>query len=48
MGALIKFYQELSKRSPYIALEQFSLTVDRATPGQLSASFRAVSVELAR
>lgn len=48
MGALIKFYQEVSQRSPYIALEQFSLTVDRATPGQLSASFRAVSVELAR
>lgn len=25
--------------------EQFSLTVDRASPGQLSASFRAVSAE---
>lgn len=48
LAALLNFYQEISKRAPYIALEQFSLTTDRATPGQLNASFRAVSVELYR
>ena len=48
LAALLNFYAEISKRAPYIALEQFSLTIDRATPGQLNASFRAVSVELYR
>ncbi len=48
LGALLRFYEELSKRSPYIALEQFSLTTDRAAPGLLNASFRAVAVELNR
>ena len=46
LGALLKFYGELSQRSPYIGLEQFSLTVDRANPSQLNVSFRAVSAEL--
>lgn len=46
LAALLKFYGELAQRSPYIGLEQFSLTVDRASPGQLNASFRAVSAEL--
>ena len=48
LGALLRFYEELAKRSPYIALEQFSLTTDRAAPGLLNASFRAVAVELSR
>ena len=46
LSALLKFYGELAQRSPYIGLEQFSLTIDRASPGQLNASFRAVSAEL--
>lgn len=46
LSALLKFYGDLSQRSPYIGLEQFSLSVDRASPGQLNASFRAVSAEL--
>ena len=46
LGALLKFYGELSQRSPYIGIEQFSLTVDRANPSQLNVSFRAVSAEL--
>jgi hypothetical protein len=48
LPALLRFYQGLAKRSPYIALEQVSLTVDRGAPGQLNATFRAVSVEQAR
>ena len=48
LPALLRFYQALANRSPYIALEQVSLTVDRGAPGQLNASFRAVSVEQAR
>jgi hypothetical protein len=48
MAALLRFYQTLAKHSPYVALEQFSLTVDRSAPGQLNGTFRAVSVEQAR
>ena len=48
LPALVRFYQALAKRSPYIALEQVSLTIDRGAPGQLNATFRAVSVEQAR
>jgi hypothetical protein len=48
LPALLRFYQALAKRSPYIALDQVSVTVDRGAPGQLNATFRAVSVEQAR
>lgn len=48
LPALLKFYRELSKRSPYIGLEQFSLGADRANAGQLNASFRIGSPELTR
>ncbi len=47
LGALLRFYSALSARSPYIALEQFSLAADRANPGTLNVSLRVVSVELA-
>jgi len=44
---LIAFYKELSKRSPYIAMEQFTLlNNDRANPGKLTVSIRIVSAEL--
>lgn len=46
LASLVKFYTDLSARTPYIGLEQFTLAVDRANPGQLNASFRVVSVEL--
>jgi len=48
LPALLKFYRELSKRAPYIGLEQFSLTTDRTNAGQLNSSFGVVSVELQR
>ena len=46
VAARLKFSGELAQRSLCIGLEQFSLTVARASPGQLNASFRAVSAEL--
>lgn len=46
LGALVKFYEALSARSPYIGLEQLSLTTDRGAPGMLNASFRVVAAEL--
>ena len=44
--ALKRFYLELTKRSPYIGIEQFSLQADRANPLQLNASLRVSSVEI--
>jgi len=46
LGDLVRFYEALAARSPYLGLEQMSLTVDRGAPGQLNASFRVVAAEL--
>lgn len=46
LPALVRFYEALSARSPYIGLEQLSLTTDRGAPGMLNASFRVVAAEL--
>ena len=46
--ALKRFYLELTKRSPYVGIEQFTLQADRANPAQLNASLRVSSVELVR
>ncbi len=48
IGALIKFYQALGQRAPYLGLEQFALASNRANPAQLTASWRVTSVEIAR
>ena len=44
--ALKRFYLELTKRSPYIGIEQFVLQTDRASPVLLNASLRVSSVEI--
>ncbi|MSU65464.1 MAG: hypothetical protein EXS38_05025 [Opitutus sp.] len=46
--ALLKFYVALRDRSPYIGIDQFSLTANPANPAQLSLSLRVSSVEIAR
>lgn len=48
MAALVRFYEEVAKRSPYIGLEQVSLAIDRGSPGAVNASFRVVATELKR
>lgn len=45
--SLKAFYRELSKRSPYIGIEEFSVN-GRATTDQVTASLRVSSVEIAR
>lgn len=47
LGALVRFYTELVQRSPYLGIEQFSLQVDRGTPGQLNVTVRVVAADLA-
>jgi hypothetical protein len=46
LPALLRFYAALNRRAPYLALEQCSVAVDRAHPGQLNVSLQVVSVEL--
>ncbi len=47
-NTLKQFYLALSKRSPYIGIEQCTLQVDRANQALLSANFQISSVEIAR
>ncbi|MBA3848732.1 MAG: general secretion pathway protein GspM [Opitutus sp.] len=48
LASLVRFYEEISKRSPYIGLEQVSLAIDRGAPGTVNATFRVVAAELQR
>jgi hypothetical protein len=47
-GTLKDFYLALSKRSPYIGIEEYTMQVDRANPTLLSANFQISSVEISR
>ena len=46
LGALLRFNDELAKRSPYIGLEACALQADAANPGLLNATLRVFSVEI--
>ncbi len=48
IGSLVAFYKELSKRAPYVGIEQFSLASNRANPAQLNVSWKVTSVEIAQ
>jgi hypothetical protein len=48
MSALLRFYQELASRAPYLSLEELSLQGDRSAPGLLNVNLRIASVELIR
>ncbi|OAM90808.1 hypothetical protein OH491_03190 [Termitidicoccus mucosus] len=47
-ASLVKFYEELKTRSPYISIEQFNISANTANPAQLLVSIRVSSVEIAR
>lgn len=44
-ASLVRFYQELMKRSPYIGLDSFRVTANQSNPAQLSALFSVSSVD---
>lgn len=46
--SLVKFYEALQKRAPYIAVDQFSLSATPNNSAQLTLALRAESVEIAR
>jgi hypothetical protein len=47
LPAVLSFCDELDKRSPYIGLEQFSVSVNPANPAFLNVMLRVSSVEMA-
>lgn len=48
IAALLRFYGEVSKRSPYLNIEQLALNVDRTNPSLLNASMKISSIEFTR
>jgi hypothetical protein len=48
MVSLLRFYQELASKAPYLGIEQISLQGDRANPGMVNVTLQVVSVELVR
>lgn len=45
MASLIRFYEGLVARAPYLGIEQCTISAERASPGQINAVFRIYSVE---
>lgn len=46
LAAILKFYEQLSARAPYLGIDQCTLATDRTNPGLLNASFRIYSIEV--
>jgi hypothetical protein len=46
MASVLRFYQELASRAPYLGLKKVSIQGDRATPGMIRITFEIDSVEL--
>lgn len=46
LAAVIRFYQELASKAPYLGLEQISIQGDRGAPGMLNVTLQIASVEL--
>ena len=47
-SSLVKFYEELKKRSPYINLDNITILPNVANANQLTVTIKASSVEIAR
>lgn len=45
MAGLLRFYEGVMSRAPYVGIDQCSLSADRASPGMLNAVFRVYAVE---
>lgn len=45
IGALLRFYEGIASRAPYLGIDQCTISTDRATPGMLNAVIRIYSVE---
>lgn len=45
MAALVRFYEGVAARAPFLGIDQCTISADRATPGMINAVFRIYSVE---
>lgn len=48
MGGLLRFYEGVMSRAPYVGIDQCTISADRATPGMVNAVFRVYAVEAAK
>jgi hypothetical protein len=48
LASLLRFYQELASKAPYIAIKSVDIQGDRANPGAVGATIFVQSVELVR
>jgi len=48
LASLVAFAEEVQARTPYMGLEEVSLSADRNRPDRLDARFRISSVELSQ
>jgi hypothetical protein len=47
MASLLKFYTALNARTPYVGIEQCTISQDRSAPGMVNAVFRVYAIEAA-
>ncbi|HEX2861756.1 MAG TPA: hypothetical protein VHN79_08950 [Lacunisphaera sp.] len=45
MAGLLRFYEGVASRAPYVGIDQCTISADRATPGMVNAVFRVYSIE---
>lgn len=48
MAGLLRFYEGVMSRAPYVGIDQCTINADRATPGMVNAVFRVYAVEAAK
>ena len=48
LASLLRFYQELASKAPYLALKSVDIQGDRSNPGMVGATIYVQSVELVR
>jgi hypothetical protein len=48
MAGLVRFYEGIASRAPYVGIDQCTISADRSTPGMVNAVFRVYSVEAIR
>ena len=45
LASLVRFYEGVAARAPYLGIDQCTISAERATPGMINAVFRIYSVE---
>ena len=48
LGSLLSFYDELSKQSPYLSLEQIAMQTERTAPGMLNVTLQISATQIVK